>query len=136
MARRIDLLIAQLLALPPEDRQELVRALTESMVHAVRDSDPPPYGAESPKGSTGVKSVIVTLPDDLATQAQAAGLLDDKLIEELIRRELRHQTTTPPAQARQRNLIPRDGRLVVEALPGEQRISADEVRDLLNRMEW
>ena len=36
----------------------------------------------------------------------------------------------------QRKLVRHHGRLVVEALPNEERIDTAEVRDLLNKMEW
>lgn len=87
-----------------------------------------------------MKSVTVVLPDDLATRAQAAGLLGDKRLEELIRSALRDQGesnsgSTNPGSTRRR-LIRKNGRLVVEALPGERLISDAEVRDLLNEMRW
>lgn len=87
----------------------------------------------------GMKSVTVVLPDDLAKQAQAAGLLGDKPLEDLIRRALKEQRTgTPPMTdiARQRRLVRQHGRLVVESLPGEQSITDAEIRELLDKMEW
>lgn len=135
MANQLDELLALIAAMKPEDRDRLVRTLTGSGIYEVRDVDAPPY--QPSKELRGMKSVIVTLPDDLATQAQAAGLLGAKRIEELIRRELRAEPArSAPPSSQQRKLVRHRGRLVVEALPNEEKIDTAEVRDLLNKMEW
>jgi hypothetical protein len=135
MTDQVDDLLALIAAMTPEDRDRLVRALTGSSIYQVRDGDPPPYRATTEQRR--MKSVIVKLPDDLATQAQAAGLLGDKRMEELIRRELRADSArSTPSSNHPRKLVRHRGRLVVEALPNEEKIDTAEVQDLLNKMEW
>ena len=139
---KLEEVIAYALQLPPESRRRLVQALIESAAaNQVRDAGGS-YGDSNDQlrqELIGMKSVIVVLPDDLAKQAQAAGLLNDEPLEELIRRALKEQgpgTPSTTGSTRQRQLVRQHGRLVVESLPGEQPITDTEVRDLLNKMEW
>jgi len=147
MDLKLEELIALAMKFPPESRKRLAQLLTESVeVNQVRDSGTP-HAESYPvsrdlllKESIGMTSVTVVLPDDLANQAKAAGLLAEKRLEELIRRALREQQSVgKPASAgatHRRRLVRRNGRLVAEALPGEQPITDAEIRDLLNKMEW
>lgn len=42
---------------------------------------------------------------------------------------------SPPPRG-ERKIVRRDGRLVVESLPGEEPITDEEVRAALNEMDW
>lgn len=93
MDSRLDGLIAEILALPEGERQEIVRMLlarTSSSV--VREAAANYLDLES-SGLKGMKSVLVRLPEELVSEAQAAGLLADKPFEDLIRRALREQAS-------------------------------------------
>lgn len=147
MDLKLEDLIALAMEFPPESRRRLAQLLAESAeVNQVRDSGTS-YGESYPvsrdlllKELIGMTSVTVVLPDDLANQAKAAGLLAEKRLEELIRRALREQQSigkpSSEGATHQRRLVRQNGRLVVEALPGEQPITDAEIRGLLNKMEW
>lgn len=84
-------------------------------------------------------AVTFILPDELAKQAQAAGLLSEARLAELISGALKAHgadITLADQTPNQRRLIRQNDRLVVELLPGEKRISNEEVSNLLNKMEW
>lgn len=86
MDRRIEELVAEIVALADEDQKHLLRLLSSG----VRDGGVDDY-LSSPGAGRVMKSVYVRLPDDLAREALAAGLLADKPLEEIIRRALRDQ---------------------------------------------
>jgi hypothetical protein len=145
MDLKLEDLIAMAMRLPPEDGRYLVDALAKEFGYGgVSDVAAPRYVSHSKDPSSkeiGMKSVTVVIPDDLATQAQAAGLLADESMVELIRRALREQNADNSSNEggpvhQRRRLVLQSGRLVVEAFPGEQPITDTEVSDLLNRMEW
>lgn len=82
-------------------------------------------------------SVTLVLPDELAKQAQEAGLLAGKPMEDLLRRALQERIKAAPlAPNQQRRLVRENGHLVVEALPGEQPMTTEEIRNHLDDMEW
>jgi hypothetical protein len=133
-------LVARAMELPPEDRRRLAQLLVESAeANQVRDSGAS-YLNLQPKGSIGMALLTVVLPDELAKRAQAAGLLAEKRLEELIRHALKEQSANKPSNQdttrQHRRLVRQNGHLVVEALPDEQLITDTEIRDLLNKMEW
>jgi hypothetical protein len=130
MTDRLQSLIAELLSLSQKERQHIAQLLVQA--NMVRDGDPPAYGVES----DGMKQVTVVLPDDLANEARAAGLLRDKNIEAIIRDALKAQPSRTNSSRKPRKLVRKDGRLVVEALPGEHPIADAEVRDHLDKMDW
>lgn len=132
MTSRVDDLIAELMSLPFEERQRVAEILINS-ASGVRNGDARLYEAQSAE-KDGMKLVTVELPDELATRAQAAGLLGSKRIEELIRRALQDPGHVSTGEGRK--LVRRNERLVVEALPGEQRTTDVDVRDALDRMDW
>jgi hypothetical protein len=146
MDPKLEDLIARVMQLPPESRRYLAQLLAESTgFYEVRDSGEPVAGSSIPKGLlpqelTGMTSVTVVLPDELVNQAQAAGLLAGKPLEELIRRALKEQGINKPssgsAPRQRRRLIRQSGHLIVEALAGEQPVTDTEIRGLLNKMEW
>lgn len=132
MTDRIEQLIAALMALPDADRQ---RIATEIMQRAYRVAD----GGYTHSGAgktepVDVKPIVVLLPDELARKAQAAGLLGDKRMEELIRRALEGESRPPLAG--ERKLIRHNGRLIVDSLPGEEPVTDEHVRDALDKMDW
>jgi hypothetical protein len=93
MANRLENLIAEIIALPESDRRYVAGVLSSgTATNQIRDGEPAHRGYES-QGLRGMKSVLVKLPDDLANDAQAAGLLGDKPIEDLIRRALRERVS-------------------------------------------
>lgn len=142
MNLKLDELIAQAMQLSAEDRRQLAELLAQSTVFQAREAAVPYDASEAmtkypAHNEPGMTAVTVVLPDDLAKQAQAAGLLGEKSLEELIRRALQEQSTSGPSNARQRRrLVRQGGRLVVEALPGEQSITDTQIGNLLNKMEW
>jgi hypothetical protein len=129
MTDRLEALIADLLSLPQEERQRISKLLADASM--VRDGVAG-YG----EGTDGMKQVTVVLPDDLANEARAAGLLRDKNIETLIRNALKDQPLRGNLSVEPRKLIREEGRLVAEALPGEKQIADPEVRDHLDKMDW
>jgi post-segregation antitoxin (ccd killing protein) len=133
MATKLDDLLAEALRLPPTDRKrllELLEAVQVAEANAVRDG-----GATYQ--SDPMTLVTVALPDDLAQQAQDAGLLAGRALEEMLRRELQAQDAgNPNTQVKYRQLVEKNGRLVAEALPGEKPISTEEVKKILDDMEW
>jgi hypothetical protein len=129
MTDRLEALIVELLSLPPEERQRISKLLTDASL--VRDGVAG-YGERT----DGMKQVTVVLPDDLANEARAAGLLRDKNIETLIRNALKNQPLRAGLSVEPRKLIREEGRLVVEALPGEKQTADPEVRDHLDKMDW
>lgn len=143
---KLERILARALQLAPDDRRKLAESVLDSLrvseAGEVRDSAG--EYAPSPRlpgnEPTGMKSVTVVLPDDLAKRAQAAGLLTEKRIEEILRRALTEQETGTIAgsdkSARRRRLIRQQGRLIVESIPDERPITDAELRDLMNRMEW
>jgi hypothetical protein len=84
--------------------------------------------------------VTLDLPDDLAEQAKDAGLLATQPLVALIRKALQEQGTVAPGAiepGQQRRLVRnKNGYLVVAALPGEKPITNEEVRRILDDMEW
>lgn len=136
----LDELIALVRDLPVEDRRRVIEALIDSLQEwGVGDASATyiPSAQRRQMELPNMKSVTVILPDDLAKQAQAAGLLAESRLEELLRRALHEQNAGAAGTTRRRRrLVRHDDRLVVEALPGEAPISDAEVRELLNRMEW
>jgi hypothetical protein len=141
MNLKLEDLIAQAMALSPEDRRYLAQLLGPA--HEVRDgasSHEASYSNQTlPEELPGMTSVTVVLPDDLAKQAQAAGLLAEGSLADLIRRALREQSsesTIARAAHQGRRLVRENGRLVVEALPDEPPVTDAQVVDALNRMEW
>jgi hypothetical protein len=136
-------LMAHALTLSLQDRRRLVESLIDSIrPNEVRDSEGL-YSVrpESDSEIIGMKAVTLTLPDELANEAQAAGLFAEKRLEELLRRALSEKDASTAAvdlsrSMRKRRLVRENGRLVVEALPGEQPITDAEVRELLDKMEW
>jgi hypothetical protein len=133
MATKLDDLLAEALRLPPTDRErllELLKAVQVAEATAVRDG-----GATYQ--SAPMTLVTVALPDDLAKQAQDAGLLAGRALEEMLRRELQAQdASNPNIQRKYRQLVESNGRLVAEALPGEKPITTEEVKKILDDMEW
>jgi hypothetical protein len=131
---KLEDLIAQAMALSPEDRRYLAQLL--GPVYEVHDGA---SSQEASKELPGMTPVPVVLPDDLAKQAQAAGLLAEGSLTELIRRALKEQNSSSPiarAAHQRRRLVRENGRLVVEALPDEPPVTDAQVVDALNRMEW
>ena len=134
-------LLAEAMALSPEDRERLATLIADSIhTQGVRDAGPR-YGEPFPhiriREINGMTSVTIVLPDDLARQAQAAGLLAETRLAELIRHALNeHDANQSDDSGRSRRLIRRNGRLIVEALPGEVPITDEDVRDILNKVEW
>lgn len=131
-------LLDHILSLPAEDQQRLAELLAANhKVMEVREAAvgyPPELHAQTELQD--MKSVTLMLPDELAKQAQAAGLFSEPRIEELIRRALQEQRTRSDAGKRERPLTRHENRLIAAALPDEQPIDDAEVRELLNRMEW
>lgn len=81
--------------------------------------------------------VTLALPDDLVKQARDAGLLAGHAVEEMLRRALQaHFETASATSPRYRRLVEKNGYLVAEALPGEQPITTEEVKKILDDMEW
>lgn len=87
MAIQLEQLLAAIRALPEEDQGLLIRALSETSVYEVREAAMA-YLNDELEAHSRMKSILVRLPDDLLRQAQAAGLLGEKPLEDLIRRAL------------------------------------------------
>lgn len=139
MPMGVDELIAAILRLPRDDLDRLLAALRAAdmrAVNAVRESAAT-YNTERPGESMTL--VTVPLPDDLTEQARDAGLLAGKTLEQIIRRALEeHKATaaTEIAPGQERRLVEENGYLVVEAFPGEEPITTEEVKKILDDMEW
>lgn len=132
----------------PEDLFDLVQALPEDQQHRfftllsesnqrlkVRDAGEP-YDRSS-ETHAKMKTVTLHLPDELASKAQAAGLLGGNGLERLLRRALQEQgEETSTATLGKREIIQLDDRLVVEALPQEEPITSREVSEHVNKMDW
>ena len=131
MTAKLDDLLAEIMLLPAWERRRLLDQVKEAEPLMVRDSGEGTY-------QTRMRFFTIALPDDLAKQAQDAGLLANKTLEGILRRALQpheadaDEAPTPP----QRQLVEKNGYLVAEALPGERPITTEEVRDILNDMEW
>jgi hypothetical protein len=132
MAYRIDELIAALMELPDADREQIAHQIAPGQIG--QDSTHTVADVGHTYGPARVKPIVVLLPDELAKQAKAAGLLGDKRIEQLIRRAL--QDEPHPGLVGERKLIRENGRLIVDTLHGEEPISDDQVRAALDRMDW
>lgn len=134
MTDRLKALVDEILSLSPSERRQFEsRLASETARYEVRDG-----GASYINPSNELitmKWVTVVLPDDLAMEAQAAGVLADKTIEELIRRELSDRSRSVERGASRRKIVRHDGRLVVEVLPGEKPITDAEVKDHLDKLE-
>jgi len=131
MTAKLDDLLIEIMRLPPKERRELLERLEATASTGVRDGGGATYQSDP------MRFVTVALPDDLAKQAQDTGLLANKTIADILRRALRSQgpgDETVPSQ--QRKLVEKNGYLVAEALPGERRITSEEIRDILDDMEW
>jgi hypothetical protein len=137
MVMSIDELIAAILRLPPEDLARVHRALNSvhaAATNAVRDGAATHQG--EPRGAS-MTYVTVVLPDDLAEQARNTGLLASKSLEDILRRELQaHCEGVAPSGQRYRRLVEKNGYLVAEALPGERPITTEEVKKILDDMDW
>lgn len=135
----VDELLAAILRLPRDDLDRLLAALRAADIraaNAVRESAPT-YNTERPGESMTL--VTVPLPDDLTEQARDAGLLAGKSLEQIIRRALEeHQATAAAdlAPGQERRLVEENGILVAEAFPGEKPITTEEVKKILDDMEW
>lgn len=130
MTAKLDDLLTEILRLPLWERQLLLERLESAEAQSVRDGDGAAYQGEI------MRFVTVALPDDLAKQAQDAGLLGGRTLEGILRRALQsHGEADSTASAQSRKLVENNGYLVAEALPGEKRITTDEVRDILGDME-
>ncbi|HWK52181.1 MAG TPA: hypothetical protein VNR40_19940 [Steroidobacter sp.] len=130
MAAKLDDLLIEILHLPSWERRQLLEWLVATESRSVRD------GGATYQGNS-MRFVTVALPDDLARQAQDAGLLGNKTLEGILRRALQsHGRDDDLPSAQQRRLVEKNGYLVAEALPGEARVTAAQIRDILNDMEW
>jgi hypothetical protein len=134
----VDELLAAILRLPRDDLDRLLAALRTAdtrAADAVRESAAT-YQTERP--GEPMTLVTVPLPDDLTEQARDAGLLTGKTLEGLIRRALeqRHASLVDIAPGQERRLVEENGYLVAEAFPGEQPITTEEVKKILDHMEW
>ena len=141
MTMGVEELIAAILRLPREDLARVLAALQAAdtrAANAVRESAAT-YQIERPGESMTL--VTMPLPDDLAEQARNAGLLAGKSLEQLIRKALEehHASSATPLAAprRKRRLVRNEyGYLVAEAFPGERPITTEEVKKILDDMEW
>lgn len=132
-------LLALAMRLSADERRQLAELLARTAGDQVRETAMP-YGVrDSGDASTELPlmtSVTIVLPDDLAKQAQAAGLLGEASLAELIRRALQEKSGSAASVSQSRRLVRENGRLVAEGLPGEQAVTSERIADLLNRMEW
>jgi hypothetical protein len=134
MVLKLEDLLDRAMELPAADRERLAQLLLDGTGSQVRDSD---ATYRTPKGPTAMTRVTIVLSDDLAEQAQAAGLLAANAMEDLLRRALVEQNAAgSSSKGPTRRLLRERGRLVVEALPGEPPVTDADVRRLLNEMEW
>jgi hypothetical protein len=131
MTAKPDDLLTEIMQLPSWERQELLKRLAAAEPLMVRDGGEGIY-------QTSMRFVTVALPEDLAQRAQEAGLLGNETLEAILRRALQAHDggdDTLPTNGHRR-LVEKNGYLVAEALPGEKRITTEEVRDILDDMEW
>jgi hypothetical protein len=140
MTMGVDELLAAILRLPRDDLDRLLEALRSAhtgAANAVRDSAAT-YQTQSP--GEPMTLVTVPLPDDLAEQARNAGLLAGKTLEEILRRALEEHEAAAAvdiAPGQERRLVRgANGYLVAEAFPGEKPITTEEVKKILDDMEW
>jgi hypothetical protein len=79
MDQQVEDLLAMAMKLTAEGRRLLAQLLIESAGSRETSSEPD-SNQRTPRleGASGMTSVTVILPDDLATQAQAAGLLGER----------------------------------------------------------
>lgn len=134
MVLKVKELLDRAMELPAADRERLAQLLLGSTGSQVRDSD---ATYRTSKGPTAMTRVTIVLSDDLAEQAQGAGLLAANAMEDLLRRALAEQNAArPSSKGPARRLLRERGHLVVEALPGEPPLTDADVRRLLNEMEW
>lgn len=143
MTITVDELIAAILRLPREDRErvlEAMRAADTRAANAVRESAATYY--QTKRAGESMTLVTMPLPDELAEQAKAAGLLAGKTLEQILRKALeKHEAAAAAAAAgitsrRRRRLVEKGGFLVAEAFPGEKPITTEEVKQILDDMEW
>src|SRR5262249_14209655 len=113
MDSKLELLIAEINALPVESREHLIRVLFKTLeAGGVRDS----LGMYEPFSSeaSGMKAVTVILPDELAKRAQEAGLLSEARLAELIRGALMEEDVPKASSAvelpTKRRLVRHNGR--------------------------
>jgi hypothetical protein len=134
---KIEDLIETLRTLPTETKQRLLTVLSEDNASLqVRDASQV-YGGVQQSEQKDMKLITLLLPDELASQAQAAGLLRGNVLETLLRKALKEQATTPPeSRSGKRRLLHRNGRLVIESLSAEQAVTSAEVYDALHKMDW
>lgn len=134
MAGKLDDLLAKILNLPVQDRERWFAALQELGISAVSAARGP---AESDERKS-MTLVTVALPDDLAQLAEDAGLLAESPMEDLLRHALHEYSLrtygVPPGQ--KRRLVRENGYLVVESLPGEKPITTEQVKKILDDVEW
>ena len=134
----VDELLAAIMRLPRDDLDRLLAALRGAdprAADAVRESAAA-YKIDRPGESMTL--VTVPLPDDLTEQARDAGLLAGKSLERMIRKALAQHNAAfvDIAPGQERRLVEENGYLVVEAFPGEQPITTEEVKKMLDDMEW
>lgn len=134
----VDELLAAILRLPRDDLERLLEALRAADTHAanaVRESAAI-YKTE-PSGEA-MTLVTIPLPDDLAEQARDAGLLAAKSLGEIIRGALEQHNAAAGdiAPGQERRLVEENGLLVAEAFPGEKPITTEEIKKILDDMEW
>lgn len=130
MADKPSDLVIEILRLPREDREWLMDALEKARANetsGVRDNAAR-YNA--------MTLVTVALPDELAKQAEEAGLLAGRALEQMLRHALQAQGAGSVPAIQFRRLVEKNGYLVAEALPGENPITTEEVKKILDDMEW
>lgn len=134
MATKFDDLLAEVMHLPARDRARLLSVLKElefsvaNIVHDPTESDP----------RASMTVITVALPEDLALLAEDAGLLSESSLQDLIRRALDEYNlrTYGVLPGQKRRLVHKNGYLVVESLPGEKPITFEQVKKILDDMEW
>lgn len=134
----VDELLAAILRLARADLERLLEALRAAdtrAANAVRESAAI-YNTERP--GEAMTLVTVPLPDDLTERARDAGLLAGKSLEQLIRKALEQHNIEVDniAPGQERRLVEENGLLVAEAFPGEKPITTEEVKKILDDMEW
>lgn len=138
MTVKFDDLLAEALRLSAQDRERLLARLNELQTSAASAAQDRAATSADTDERNAMTHVTVALPDELVQQAQDAGLLAQKSLEDLIRKALQdhlHESSsiTPPQE---RRLKLKNGYLVVEALPGEKPITTEEVKKIWQDMEW
>ncbi len=129
-------LIAAVEKLSDAERQQLLSVLKQYGPFEVRDAGES-YGTSAQSEFAHMKSVTLLLPDEIAHQAQAAGLLRAPSLEALLRRALQEQSgQTSSEVTADRRLVHVDERLVVEPLPSEPPIRSADISNALDAMEW